>query len=432
MNDIRPFWGLRFDEAKVGPLGEVVCPPYDIISPAEQIALHGKNPHNLVRLEWGLEFPEDNATSNRYTRAAETLDRWIREGSLKLEDEPAVYLYEQQFEHEGRTLARRGVLADTRLTPWEERVVLPHENTLAKPKEDRLQLMRATSCNFSPLFLLFDDPTGVAPQLMAVFAETPADLTADTGDGQLHRVWILRDERNRRLLSLLQRSQLYIADGHHRYETELAYRDERRAADPNPSEGAPYNFGLMLLVDAKDPALLLLALHRTVKGVAPAALEALESDVEANFDLEQVAVDGLDPDAIARVLLERVRELGQDGHAVGVYRSGRASVLRLRQPDGFERQDRPLLDVDVLHDLVLAPSLGVGAQELKSGEYVEYTRDAREAIEAVAAGRAQVAFLLNPTRVEQVLETARSGGKMPQKSTYFYPKPTSGLVINRM
>ena len=435
MNDIRPFRGLRYDPARVGPLGEVLCPPYDVISPAEQAALHRKSPFNLVRLELGFENPGDDAADNRYTRASATLQRWLKEGVLREESEPALYLYEQRFPHEGRLLVRWGVLAALRLASWEEGIVLPHEETMAGPKQDRLRLMRATACNLSPLFLLFDDPTGIARRLMEEAGRLPADATADTGDGQLHRLWALGAAKHGELIPALQRPQLYMADGHHRYETALAYRDEMRAAEsgPIPSPDAAYNFALVLLVDARDPGLVVLPTHRLVKGVPPSALDALEAALPGRFEVERLVATG--SDGVAEALVRRMRESGEERPTLGLYgpRDSGGRLLRLRGPLGRGVQgSKPPLDVDVLHDLLLAPALGIGPEQLRAGGQVAYTRDAAEAVATVDRGDAQVAFLLNPTRVEQVLETARAGGKMPQKSTYFYPKPTTGLVLHRL
>jgi len=457
MNDVRPFRGLRFRETLVGALGEVVCPPYDVISPEEQRALHDRSPFNVVRLELGLQMPGDDASDNRYTRSALTLNRWLAEGALVEEKDPALYLYEQRFPHEGRTLARWGIFARQRLATWDEGVVLPHEETLAGPKADRLQLMRATRCNLSPLFLLFEDPSGTVRAMMEDSSRRPADATADTGDGQVHRLWVVQGEPQRRLAAALQTPQLFMADGHHRYETALAYRDERRkepdwTPPPNPlplgesgggspprrgegpgmGSGAPYDFAMVLLVDAADPGLVVLPTHRVVRGVDPSLLNRLDEALERVFRVDRLEAGDGHAAATAQMLLRRMQERGLEGPALAIYRKegGGAAVLSLRElvegrPDG-----RPVLDVDVLHDVLLEPMLAVGPEELRAGTHVSYTRDASEAVAAVDRGDAQVALLLNPTRVDQVLATARARGKMPQKSTYFYPKPTTGLVIN--
>lgn len=433
MNDIRPFRGLRFDEIVAGPLGSVVCPPYDVISPLDQVNLYGRSPHNVVRLELGLEFPEDSMESNRYTRAAATMERWLSEGVLKAEQEPSFYIYEQRFPLDGASLVRRGLLARLRLAPWEDGVVLPHEETMAKPKEDRLQLMRATACNLSPLFLLFDDPVGTVGLLMAEAASLPPSAEADTGNGQLHRLWVVQGERVNEITAALRELQLYMADGHHRYETALAYRDEVAGPDPSSSPEAAYNFALALLVDARDPGLVVLPTHRLIHGIPAERMDALANKLVGSFDLEPVPVpaDG-DAASKAEAITARMREQASGGPALGLYYPGGASIL-LRPRGGAKTtstRGRPVLDVDLLQELVLGPALGIGSEELKAGTSVGYTRDAAEAIDTVDRGGAQAAFLLNPTRVEQVLETARAGGRMPQKSTYFHPKPETGLVIN--
>lgn len=459
MNDVRPFRGLRFDESVVGLLGSVVCPPYDVITPEEQLQLSEKSEHNTVRLEYGLQYPGDDAANNQYTRASATLDRWLAEGALRVEDEPALYIYEQQFVHEGKALARRGVLGALRLTPWEEGVVLPHEETMPKPKADRLQLMRATACNLSPLFLLFDDPTGTVERLMAEVCSAPPDATADTGDGQLHRLWVAKGAQGQQLAAALKSPQLYMADGHHRYETALAYRDERRAQDQPPPvplpetgrgersrlsrrgaglgvgflENAAYNYALVLLVEAHNPGLVVLPTHRLVRGLDQETLSALDSGLSKSFDGERVLSKGLDAAAVAAALVRAMAEGGQEAPTLGLYQGpGEAWILKLRGAVPNPAGSRPLLDVDVLHEGLMVPLLGIGPAQLEAGSHVSYTRDAAEAVAAVDRGDAQLALLLNPTKVEQVLETARAHGKMPQKSTYFYPKATTGLVFHRL
>ncbi len=434
MNDIRPFRGIRFDEAVVGPLGDVVCPPYDIISPDEQLHLYARNDHNAIRLEYGLQYPDDSASNSRYTRAAKALEDWLAEGVLKLEPGPALYLYEQQFALEGKVMVRRGILSAVRLTPWEEGVVLPHEETMAGPKADRLQLMRATACNLSPLFLMYDDPDGAVQRVTSGMWSTAPDAIARTDDGQTHRLWVVRGEDAEQLANALSTPQLYMADGHHRYETALAYQQERRDSDPSRTGDVPYDYALMLLVDAQDPGLVVLPTHRLVKGVPSQTLAMLESRLPAVFDVEVVPVEGMATAEIAERLRTMMARGGDDTPTLGLYRSGRVvQLLRLRQPVPKPAAgSRPLLDVDVLHEQLMLPVLGIGPSELAAGTMVTYTRDVAGALEAVDRGEAQLALLLNSTKVQQVLETALAHGKMPQKSTYFYPKAVTGMVFHRL
>lgn len=429
MNDIRPFSGLRYDEQVAGPLSDLVCPPYDIISPVEQLELHGRSPNNMIRLELGLEYPEDDTSSNRYRRATETLERWLTGGILK-EDEPSVYLYEQRFPMNGAQVTRMSVIARLRLTPWEEGVVLPHEDTLTGPKVDRLRLMRATACNLSPVYLVFDDPSETIGQLLEGISALPPWEVAQTGDGQEHRLWVLRGELSEQIVMALREPQLYMADGHHRYETALAYRDEMMAADPAIGEDSGVNFVMALMVDSRTPGLVILPTHRLIGGVNEDRLHDLDARLERQFEVESLTLDNTEADRAA-VIQERIRVGGELTPTLGMYSAGMARLLRLRDQSNLPHTgSRPVLDVDILHGLVLEPLLGIGQEELNAGLMVGYTHDARDAVEAVDRGKAQVAFFLNPTRIEQVLETARSGGRMPQKSTYFYPKPQTGLVIN--
>ncbi len=464
MNDIRPFSGLRFDERIVGPLGAVVCPPYDVISPPEQVRLHARSPHNAIRLELGTEFPGDDASNNRYSRAADTLRRWVEAGVVRREREPALYLYEHRFLHQGRSLAVRGLLARLRLSPWEDGVVLPHEDTMPLPKADRLSLMRATQANLSPLMLLFDDPSGMVRELMGeAMAQGNDAFTADPDDGHLHQVFTVRGSRQERILRALREPQLYMADGHHRYETALAYaRDVASAAAANASghNGShsdvsrvaatgsslaergngrrnglhpPHEFAMVLLVDSREPDLLVLPTHRLIRGIDGERLAALGRSISAMFEVEEVE-KGPGPGATADRLLERLAERGREGHALGVYGRGSlgAAVLKLRtRAETRANGARPVLDVDVLHDMVLAPA-GMGSGQSGPDGEVAYLRDAAEALKAVDRGDAQMAFLLNATRVEQVLATARARGRMPQKSTFFFPKPATGLVFHSL
>jgi uncharacterized protein (DUF1015 family) len=323
------------------------------------------------------------------------------------------------------------VLSALRLTPWEDDVVLPHEETMPKPKADRLQLMRATKCNFSPLFLLFDDPDGAAVRLMADICKATPDATVDAGDGQIHRLWVVKGARGNQLAEALRTPQLYMADGHHRYETALAYRDEMRASNPSDPEDAAYNFALMLLVEAHDPGLVVLPTHRLVQGVDEQRLTNLVGELSSRFQVEKVPVDASSPAKVADTLLRKMAEGGRESPTLGLYRAGEALTLKLK--GSIPRAGaRPLLDVDVLHEGLMEPFLGIGLAELKAGGSVAYTRDAAEAVALVDRGEAQLSLFLNPTKVEQVLETARAHGKMPQKSTYFYPKAITGLVFHSL
>ncbi len=432
MADLRPFRGLRY---RVGgaDAGRVLAPPYDVISPRQQAALYELSPYNVIRLEHPRETGEA-----RYRSAAETLARWRGEGVLAPEERPALYLYEQVFTHGGQSYRRRAVLGRVRLEPFETGVIRPHEYTLAKPKADRLALLRATRANISPIFGLVDDRTGAFARALAEVAARPV-LDAQDFTGQGHRLSVIDDPAAiARLTAAAAGAVVYIADGHHRYETALAYREElRQAAGATWSGEEPANFVLMALTATTDPGLLILPIHRLVRPRAhPADLVAA---LGYAFTVEDAGP--LDRGDACVALL---RAMARRGHGTSVFgvvglEPGRLHLLTLRDRAAVEARMPAghgpawkALDVNVLQYGVLEPLLGIDAAALTAGEHVEFTEDAAEALAAVQTGRVPLAFLVNATRTEQIIAVADAGDRMPQKSTYFYPKLGTGLVINAL
>lgn len=432
MADLRPFRALRYRLNPGVAAGAVLAPPYDVISPEQQAALYALSPYNVIRLEYPRETGEA-----RYRAAAETLARWRREGVLVPEERPALYLYEQTFAYGGTSYRRRAVLGRVRLEPFEAGVIRPHEYTLAKPKEDRLALLRATRANISPIFGLVDDRTGAFGRALDE-AEARPVLDAQDFAEQRHRLSVIDTPAAiARISGAVADAVVYIADGHHRYETALAYREEQRqAAGTAWSADDPANFVLMALTATGDPGLLILPIHRLVRPrTQPADLVAALADA---FTVEEVgAVDSpAAVEALTRAMAER-RAATAFG-AAGLL-PGRLHLLTLREraavearmPAGHAPAWRAL-DVNVLQYGVLEPLLGIDAAVLTAGEHVQFTEDAAEALAAVRAGHVPLAFLLNATRVEQIIAVADAGDRMPQKSTYFYPKLGTGLVINSL
>ena len=433
MADFRPFRGLRYRQDLAGSLGDVIAPPFDVISAEAQEALHERSPYNVVRLEYGRD--DGVAGVNRYRRAAETLARWRVAGVLGLDDRPAFYLYEQQFDHGGRTYRRRSILGRVRLEPWDAGVVLPHEHTMSGPKQDRLRLLRACRTDISPVFSLYRSDAGQAVRVCegAAAGVTPDEAT-DSSGGR-HRLWVIDDaEALQRLERHFQDRALYIADGHHRYETALSYRDERQAAEAQWSGDEPENFVLMALTAADDPGLLILPIHRVVLPMTqPTDLRTALSDA--------FAVSAPPPRLGEGPLVPLLEQLGAaEGLAcvlggLGIDRS-RPLLLTLRDRAAAERlmprgtsAAWKRLDVNVLQYGLLQPLLGIDIETVRAGGYVEFTESAEEALEAVEQGRAPLAFLLNPTRPEEIFAVADAGERMPPKSTYFYPKLGTGLVL---
>jgi uncharacterized protein (DUF1015 family) len=436
MADVRPFRGLRYDAALATPALNI-APPYDVISPEQQAALYERSAHNVVRIEYGEQRPDDSAAANRYTRAASDLDAWCRAGVLVRDEQPAIYAYRQEFEWDGRRHARAGYFAAVRLEEWEEGVIKPHEHTLSGPKADRLELLRATRTQVSPVYCVFRARAG-APAMPPMPDEPLYDFEAD---GQRHVLSAVRDGATLRgFATHLDACDVYIADGHHRYETALNYRNEVRARAAAWTGEEPENFVLMALTDAADPGLLVLPTHRVVN--PPSAPPDAFARIARFFEIEDIAADG-DPGGSAALasLLHRLEAADRASTVFGAagLKPGALQLLSLRDRAGIEALMPAVepaawkrLDVSVLQFGILEHVFGIDAAALAAGGALTYTQDPRDACAAVDAGRAKFAFLLNPTPVEQVLAVADAGGRMPQKSTYFHPKLPTGLVMNSL
>jgi len=424
MAEVRPFRALRYDPAIVDP-ARAIAPPYDVISAELQAALYERDPHNVIRIEYGRELPGDGESSNKYTRAAADLREWRRSGALALDAEPALYRYRQRFEWDSRQYEREAWFGAVRLTPWDEGSVRPHEHTLATPKADRMHLLRATRTQVSPVYALYR-PKGAVATTPGAPGEAVISCEAD---GQHHRIErIIDGTALQRFTRLIDNSDVYIADGHHRYETALAFRDDARGRASSWSGDEPENFVLMALTAHDDPGLLVLPTHRVLhlERVPPGAVERLR----AMFDATPIDADG--HDATERLVAAGAAQpsfvvAGLPGGPLLLTLRDRAAVEALMpgdQPHAWKR-----LDVNVLQYGILQPIFGIDDATLSSGAAVTYTQDARAALGAIGAGRATAAFLLNATPVSQVLDVADAGARMPQKSTYFQPKLPTGLVM---
>ena len=448
MADVRPLPGIRY--APGTDLAAVVTPPYDVISPEAQARYYQRSPENIIRLELGRDEPGDDELDNRYTRAATTFADWRLNGVLQ-SDAPALYLYEQRFTApgvDGGERTRLSLLARVRIEPWEAGVVLPHERTLSKPKSDRLKLARATAATLSPIMALYDDPRGELAKAFTKSLKRAPDAEFTDESGETHRLWIMRDAAlTERVARFFRDRQLYIADGHHRYETALAYREELRETRRElPLEDAA-NFTLMALAAIEDPGLVVLPTHRIVRGVAQERLAEFQRDLAGYFEVTPLGAEGaLD----AREMTHALAAASEGGQRVAfaLLMADGARLLRLTDAGRAAMDERiggsegfgdagtsaawRALDVAVLHELVLAQGLSVSEQAIRAGEHVTYTRDAQAALDAVSSGAdgAQLAFLLNPTPPAAIRDVARAGDRMPQKSTYFYPKLITGLLIN--
>jgi uncharacterized protein (DUF1015 family) len=433
MADVRSLRGIRYNSEAVGNLAQVVTPPYDVISEEAQARYYASSPYNIIRLELGLDEPGDTTLNNRYTRAAATFAEWRVSSILQQDTTPCYYLYQQIFSHGGQTHTRTSLLARVRLEPWSARVVLPHEHTMAKPKDDRLKLLRACAANLSPIMSLYNDPQGRIRRLLSAYA-ADAEVKITDEVNEEHRLHPIADEQQIALIqNFFAERQLYIADGHHRYETALNYREEVCQMHGQLAADDAANFVLMALIDVDDPGLLVLPTHRLLSGLSPEAFDLLTTRQLAQyFSVRELGATG----GQHKALLHELAQAGVTAPSLVLATAGQTWLLRLndagraRMAQSGHSNAWNELDVAVAHTLILEAPLGLSAEDMTAGTHIRYTRDARQALEVVHKGEVQAAILLNATRVRQICDVAEADDRMPQKSTYFYPKLITGLVIN--
>jgi uncharacterized protein (DUF1015 family) len=440
MADIHPFRAYRYNPQQVS-LAQTVTQPYDKITPALQDRYYAVDPHNLVRIILGRRQENDGPNNNVYTRAAACWREWRQQGVLRRDSLPAIYLYSQRFTSPvsikgspNTGVERRGFIGLGRIEDYSAGVVYRHEQTLAKPKADRLDLLRATRAHFGQLFMLYED-AGQIDSLLTT--ETAPDVSVADEEGVIHSVWLITDPN---LISSIQKAmhekKLIIADGHHRYETALTYRNECRAggaaATPQPS-AAPHEFVMMTFVNMNSPALVILPTHRVVHGLTSFSEETFRNSARAFFDVEDV-----DPALDAMKATTVLRESGRAGTSILAVTANAAFLLHHPNPNfaaetfaGLSVRQQSL-DVVQLHKCLLEKVLHLSEESIRNQQNISYFRDADEALSQVrgtSGSRANIAFLMNPCRMKQVRDIAFAGEVMPQKSTDFYPKLLSGLTI---
>ena len=429
MARIFPFRALRYNPARI-QVQDVVTQPYDKISAAMQGRYYQSSPFNLVRIILGKAEPGDDDQKNVYQRAAASLKAWRNEHVMVQDAEPSIYLYTQTFtvpgENSGTRLERRAFIAAGQLEAYDQKVVFRHEQTLSKPKADRLNLLRATQAHFGQIFMLYSDPAG---EVEAALAQSrPADVEVSDEYGVVHRLWKLSDPA---VIAQVQEAMLnknmIIADGHHRYETALNYRDEMRQ-QTGSSGGAPFDRVMMTLVNMDSSGLVVLPTHRVVVGLQGFDLAATLRRLEKYFEVEKLEVGG-----DLKTATDKLREAGQDQTALLAVTADTWYLLRARrnqQSDALAGQSKQqrALDVVQLHKLVLEETLGMTEEDIRDQKHLKYVREAREAVDEVRRG-SNVVFIMNPVRMQQIRDIAFGGDVLPQKSTDFFPKLLSGLTV---
>ena len=429
---VSPFRGIHYDGKKVGDLSEVVAPPYDVISPEEQKRLHLRNLRNIVWIDFGMEKEGDGPSENKYTRAAGYFRTWRSEGTLVRDGSPAFYYYEQEFSIPGRgDFVRKGFLGALRLSAFGEGTVFPHEKTHSRPKEDRLRLMRATQAHMSPIFALYSDPSDKVASALIGKAKRAPDFLATDDLGVKHRVWTVDDPAVLAATAGQMRDRkIFIADGHHRYETALAFRDEMREKHGMRKEAA-YEHVLMFLCNMDDEGIVILPTHRGVHSLEGFTEESFAEKVRARLPME--TRKGSPEDA-----MRAVEAAGREGKAIA-WSAGGDQFHLVTFPDlprfceerlsGFPASLRTL-DVVMLHGFLFEQVLGITPEAVTAGQHVRYYKDPAVAAADLAGGSIQAAFFLNPVTVEEFRDVSLSGHVLPQKTTFFYPKILTGLLIH--
>ena len=425
MAEISPFQGIRYNSELIEDMSAVICPPYDIISPQEQQAYYEKSEYNIVRIEHGIVNADDTATDNKYSRSRTTLTEWLNKGILHVDTAHTFYIYEQGFVYRDVKKKRRGLIACVRLEPWERKVVLPHENTRQRDKDDRLELVKATKANVSPILGMYDDPGQRVSKIM-MERELPGKLLIDIENGdEYHKVWKANEpEFVQRVSHFFNPKAIYIADGHHRYETGLTYRGERKAQSGSTNEYDGYNFIMMTLVSFSDPGIVMLPVHRLVKGLPSEQLSTLVDRLNSFFEITSSPLDSGDLHDDRGI---PIRVLGlQEGQVLNLKLRPSAAlddVMPAERSDTYKR-----LNVSIVEHLILESILGLPEEK----ENVVYTPNFEMAQRAVEQGEYQLAFLLSPFPVTTIKQISDANDRMPKKSTYFYPKLPTGLVINSL
>jgi uncharacterized protein (DUF1015 family) len=433
MAEIQAFRAFRYDLGRVGSLGDVVAPPYDVIGAPLQQALYDRSPYNVIRLILNREAATDTEADNRYTRAARCLRDWQQQGILKQDSARALYVYHQEFETEDRRFTRKGFMARVRLEPFGQEKIFPHEETMPGPRADRLKLFHATGMNLSQIFGLYPDEEGMVQARLEAAVGRALPLEATDHLGVIHRLWLVTDQQIvSAVTGLMGPRPVFIADGHHRYETGLRYlEDRRRAGEVRDAEAAP-NFILMMLVSMSDPGLVILPTHRLVSGVLDLDADRLRAVLAGHFKVETVGHG----EQGARDTWDLIQaDGGQDVLGFGTVKDSAWQLARFTAPkvmaELVPEHSEPWrgLGVSILHVLVLGQLL----PEKSGGQpQCRYVHLLGEVTDASAGRQCDLAVLVPPASMQHVEQIAGSLEKMPPKSTYFYPKLLSGLVFNSL
>ena len=424
MAEVKAFKALRFT-AKAGDISKNVCPPYDIISEEERLDYIKTSENNIIRLEKPVG---DNAYENAKKLYLEMSDK----GIIDCDEKKGIYVYEEEFDALGNRYKIKGIFVRVRLEEFDKKVVLPHEETLSKAKQDRFDLMCSTFCNFSPIYCMYTDEKREISSLVDVMSEGKAEIEFTAKDGVIQRIWKCEDESvTDKVEELFKDKQLFIADGHHRYETGLRFRNHLIDKGVIVDKDHDANFIMMFLIDMENSGLVVFPTHRMVTGLENFDLDKALDGMKQYFDVTEIAEADVDK-ALSENADNKANVLAApDGKFyLSVMKADAGKKLSEMNPDKSDSYKG--LDVTVLHSLILENVLGIDKENMAQQINLKYTRDKDEAIGSVKSGKANCSFIINATKVEEIKAVALANEKMPQKSTYFYPKLITGLVMNRL
>jgi uncharacterized protein (DUF1015 family) len=435
MAEILPFKGLRYNPEKIKDISKVITPPYDVISEKERDDYYQLHPENIIRLILGKDLPGDDQSNNKYTRSAEFFNTWRNEEILKEEAEPAIYIYAQEFTLSGKKYVRRGFISLVKLEDFQTGQIYPHEHTLAKPKVDRMNLMKACNSNLSQVFTFFEDEDSEVSNLLHKVSGGDPDIDFTDIYGVKNLLWVVKDKTVIEELTLQMKDRaLFIADGHHRYETALFYRDQIRDNEgtSKSNDNIPSDYVMLMCVSMEDPGLQILPTHRLARNIKDLDPEKIKESLSEIFEISDMGND-----CSTEILMQ---ELGKDAqkHKLAMYMGGsdkKFYILTLRDENlldpilSGEYSEWKYIDTGILHGVIFDRVLGIQAKNISKSESVKYIQGVEDSVTKVNEGVYQIAFFLNPTKIGQIKDIATKRHKMPPKATYFYPKLMTGMVI---
>jgi len=432
--EIHPFNGIRYNTNKAQLLSSVICPPYDVISPKQQEELYNRDAHNFVRIEYGKQNPGDTDSDSRYTRAEAYLEQWLAEGLLTADTALSMYIDDHYFMHNGCEMKRRSLMARIRLEGWHRMVVRPHECTLVGPKSDRISLIRAIKANTSPILSMYEDKHHAVGRILERVTELGPLMRVDALDGERHDIWAITGAADlHEIITVFEDKPLYIADGHHRYESALVYQREQMALYPDSGPKSAFNFVMMTMVPFDEPGLLILPTHRLLRGLSRAKLTALKSELALFFDIKPLCSSGVDTWNV----IDEWQSAEQRPHLVLFGLDGENfMLLSLRDVEAatkfmpsFHSDVYKKLDVSLVDHIILEELMHI-QPENEMG--LSFNHDRIDAVQAVRTGEYQLAFIVQAVSPETIQAISDASDRMPRKSTYFYPKQPSGLIVNRL